>query len=641
MFRRYTFVLLTIILFASPIVFANEDALDPKADPRLEKMVSIFQTPAPLSAVVKAISTQSGVLLSTERSISEYRAILIADERPLHEVMRRLAEAFGFTWERKGKEGEPPGYMLVQPAADAGREIAELREMERLADEIWRYAAAQAAKWAAAGKKEVEARMEEVRKTYEARLKEGKLSRAEIVSVLREAYAISASQQPWRRAATLALASLPPAKVRQLREGSIQQVTGDDLSPDALKQILAEWREVERPAPPAPIRPEEPDADEIRMEKPYQSQQWNNVEVWLFPDPGAGNVKALVYFISPDARMGGSQVHEVTPGPWDLHIMINGLLRGMIEPRLPESPLFQKATRAAEFRRDSSDYLLDPIGVELAHFARANRIPLAAEWYPFSLGGMPDIRAARAVATWGEMMMQLRDYSAEIAASEEWVLVHSFARAVARRTNIPHSRIAKWLLKPQAHGVLALDDIAEIAFLHERQQQNLESTALRLLHRAPTGEGYLGGLDTPLRFVKNKPRSLFALQAYALLNTAQKRALLNGQPIPLASMPRQAAARLQIAAALPDTSAQSPGLSPDETARMALVIHTERSESERIDWSRVPQEMLEGGAFRPWLESLSAEERAKVVQKVPVLHVTLGLTDGERLTTLASVQTIQ
>lgn len=145
MLRQHRLILLTIILFTSRAVFADKDALDPKTDPRLEKSTSIFQTPAPLSAVVKALSTQSGILLTTERSISEYRAILVADERPLHEVMRKLAEAFGFRWERKSKEGEPPSYMLVQPPADAAREAAELREMERLADEIWRYSAAQAA----------------------------------------------------------------------------------------------------------------------------------------------------------------------------------------------------------------------------------------------------------------------------------------------------------------------------------------------------------------------------------------------------------------------------------------------------------------------------------------------------------------
>lgn len=636
MLRCHKPISLILLLLTSPLL-AVEDALDPKADPRLEKTMSVFQAPAPLSVAVKALSTQSGVLLTTERSISEYRAILVADERPLHEVMRKLAEAFGFRWERKGKEGEPPSYMLVQPPADAGREAAELREMERLADEIWRYSAAQAAKWAPAGKKEVEARMQELRKTFETRLKEGKLSRTEVVSMWREAFAVNASQQPWRRAATLALASLPPAKVRQLREGNIQQVTGDALPPDALKQILAEWREVERPAPPAPVRPGEPDTDEIRMEKPYQSQQWNNVAVWLFPDPTAGNIKALVYFISPAMRTGGSQVHEVTPSPWDLHIMINALLRGMMEPRLPESPIFQKATKAAALDRRANDYLLDPAGVELAHFARANRIPLAAEWYPFSLGGMPGVRAVHAVANWGQIMMQLRDYSAELAVSEEWVLVRSFARAVARRTNVPHAQIAKWLLKPQAEGTLTPDDIAEIAFLHERQRETLNAASQRLITRSPEG----GALVTAISMMGRNPRIAFTMQAYALLNAAQKRALLDGQPVSLTAMPRQAAARVQIAAALPDTSAQSPTLSPDETTRMAMVMQTERGEWELIDWSQVPEEMQGVGAFRPWLENLSSEERAKVVKTVPTLRITLGLTDGDRVVELAVISTIQ
>ncbi len=637
MLRQHKLILLTIILFVSPDVFAKEDALDPKTDPRLGKVISIFQTPASVSAVVKALSTQSGILLTTERSISEYRAILVAEERPLHEVMRKLAEAFGFTWERKGKEGEPPSYMLVQPSADAAREAAELREMERLADEIWRYAAAQAAKWAPAGKKEVEARMEELRKTYETRLKEGKLSRAEVINVWREAYAVSASQQPWRRAATLALASLSPAQVRQLREGSIQLVKGDAMSPEALKQILEEWREVEKPAPPAPINPDEPDQLEPRMEKPYQSQPWDNVEVWLFPDPAAGNIKALVYFLAGDTRMGGSQVHEVTPSPWDLHIQINGLLRGMIQPRLPESPIFQKPTKAAEFQRKANEYLLDPTGVELAHFARANHVPLAAEWYPFSLTGLPGVRDTRAVATWGELMTQLRDYSAELAVSDDWVLVRNFARAVARRTNIPHAQIAKWLLKPQAEGTLTLDDYAEIAFLHERQRDTLNAASQRLMVRSPEG----GALITAISAMARSPRVLFALQAYALLNAVQKRALLNGQPVPVSAMPRQAAARVQIAAALPDTSAESPTLSPAESAQMDLVMQIQRREWERIDWSQVPEEMLEAGAFRPWLESLSPEERAKVVKKSPTLHVTLGLTDGERVVELAFITTLQ
>lgn len=109
--------------------------------------MTVFQPPAPLSTVVKALSQQTGVALQTERSISQYRAILLAEEKPLHEVLRKLAEAFGFTWLRREKRGEPPTYMLIQPSAEVAREAAELREMERLTEEIWRDTASLAARW--------------------------------------------------------------------------------------------------------------------------------------------------------------------------------------------------------------------------------------------------------------------------------------------------------------------------------------------------------------------------------------------------------------------------------------------------------------------------------------------------------------
>jgi len=619
----WTIAILTLLL-CTPASFATDNPLDPKTDPRLEKEITAFHPPAPLSAVVRSLSTQSGILLTTERSISSYRAILVAEEKPLHEVLRKLAEAFGFVWERKGKEGEPPSYMLVQPPADAAREAAELREMERLAEEMWRYAAAQAQKWATEGKAAAQARLDELRKTYEARVMEGKVSRAELLSMLKETMAAHAAQTPWSRACILALASLPPARLNALRSGEMVRVTGDSFAPDALRVILEEWSDAQIPAP---VRPDEPTG---QTEQPARSQQWDNVEVWLFPDPAEGNIKALVYFVGAGVRQGGSNIHEVTPSVLDLALRVNGILRGMIQPRLPDAELLRKPTKVAEFNRTSNEYLLDPIGVELAHFARTNRVSLAAEWYPFSLGGRPDIRELRKVGSWGQLPTMLREHMGELAVSDGWVLVQCFARSTARRTNIPQEQTARWLLKPQAAGALSLDDCAEIAFLPERQREMLQGIAARLLHR-DTSPRYAIGMETP--------RAPFALQAYALLTAAQKRALLNGQPVPLAAMPRQAAARLQLAAVLPDT--QFSPLPPDAVVQMALVMHSETTEAERIDWSQVPEEMRESGAFRQWLNNLSLEERAKVVKTFPLLQVALILTDGEREIPVARLSVIQ
>lgn len=631
MLRLYTFIILLLALTALPV--ASEDALDAKTDPRLQKEVSIFQPPAPLTSLLKKLSEQTGIALQAERNISQYRAILVAEEKPLHEVLRKLAEAFGFRWERRGKEGEPPGYMLIQPAEDAARESAELREMERLADEIWRYMASLAARWTPESKQAMQTRMEELRKTYEERLKEGKTSRAETFSLIREGYAIQSVQQPWRRAGILALSSLSPAQLRQLREGAVLQVRGDSLPPEALRLILEEWRETEMPAP---ISPDEPG---VRFEKPYQSKPWDNVEVWLFRDASAEDIKSLVYFTGPDLREGGKQIHPVTVSPWDLYMMIRGIERGMIQPRLPEDPLFQKPTRAAEFDRKSADYLLDPTGVELAHFARANGVCLAGEWYPFSMAGMPT-RTPTPVASWNHLPIRLRDYNSDVSTSEGWVIVRNFARALARRTNIAHAQIAQWLLKPRAEGKMTLDDYAQIASLHERQLSLLQATARRL--QTGGSEELILPVSDPLSEMPRNVRLTFTLQAYSLLSPAHKRALLNGQPVPLSAMPRPAAARFQVAASVPPALSE-PGesLPPEITSGMALALSAEQEETEQINWSQVPEEVRSGNAFRPWLETLSPEERARFISKVQYLQITFALTDSERQVILARLSVIQ
>lgn len=312
MLRLRALVIIPFILL-SPLA-ADEDVLDAKADARLQKEVSVFQPPAPLSAVVKALSQQTGVALQAERNISQYRAILVAEEKPLHEVLRKLAEVFGFAWKRRGKEGGAPSYLLVQTPADSAREAAELREIERLADEMFRYTASLAGRWSPEVKNATRARMKELIKTSEARLKEGKESRAEVIRVLSEVYAFHSVERAWSRSAILALASLPPTQMRQVREGAVLLVKGDTLPAEALRLILDEWRETEAIVP----NPTEPGG--LHVDKPYQSKPWDNVEVWLFPDTSAGNIQSLVYFTGPDLREGGRQIHPVTVSPWELYL---------------------------------------------------------------------------------------------------------------------------------------------------------------------------------------------------------------------------------------------------------------------------------------------------------------------------------
>lgn len=632
--RLYALLAFLLLVVTSSLL-AGEDALDADADPRLQKEVTVFQIPAPLGAVVKALSQRTGVALQTERSISQYRAILVAEEKPLHEVLRKLAEAFGFKWERKGKQGEPPTYMLYQPPADSARESAELREMERLVEEIWRYTASIAARWTPESKQTMQTHMEERRQTLEDHFKESKVSRAEIIGFLREMYATIWAYQPWTRAAVLAMASLSPAQVRQIREGAVLLVRGDALSPEALRLILNDWRETEAPVP-SPTDP-----NKLQTGKPYRSKPWDNVEVWLFPNTSAGNIQSLVFFTGPDLRYGGQEIHSVTLSPYELYIQINSIVREMLDVHPLDNPLLQKPTHAAEFDRKRHDYLIDPIGMELAHFARANRVCLAAEWYPFSLSGTPE-EPAEPFTSWAQAQKRLRDHAAEVGTSGDWVIVRSFARMCVRRTNVSHEQIAQWLLKPRAEGRLSLDDCAQIAFLHELQRRTLRSALWRMHEGKESTGGSLAMIRDTLPDMNRSPRMLFALQGYALLPTAQKRALLNGQPVPLFIMPRQSAARFQIAAILPPAYYEiGESLPPEVSSQMALVLMSRGVEEEEIAWSQVPEEMREPDAFRPWLESLSPQERAKVVRRVTYWHITLSLTDGERAVPLASLSVLQ
>lgn len=298
--RLYTLLALLLLMTTTPLS-AGEDALDADADPRLQKEVTVFQPPAPLSTAVKALSQQTGVALQTERSISQYSAILVAEEKPLHEVLRKLAEAFGFKWERKGKQGEPPSYMLTQPPADSARESAELREMERLVEEIWRYTASLAARWTPESEQAMRKHMEQMRQTFEDHSKRARFRGQRSSASCVRCMLLSRYIQPWQRAAALALASLSPTQMRQIREGAVLLVRGDALPPEALRLILDDWRETEAPVPSLT------DPNKLQTGKPYRSKPWDNVEVWLFPNTSAGNIQSLVFFTGPDLRHGAKR----------------------------------------------------------------------------------------------------------------------------------------------------------------------------------------------------------------------------------------------------------------------------------------------------------------------------------------------
>lgn len=101
---------------------------DPQTDTRLNQMLSLRYAAMPLKDLLADLSKRTGVSLTVETRVREYRAFARLQNKPLHEVMRLLAKAFGFEWRAETdpqKPDAPPRYVLYQPAAD------------RLAEQRW------------------------------------------------------------------------------------------------------------------------------------------------------------------------------------------------------------------------------------------------------------------------------------------------------------------------------------------------------------------------------------------------------------------------------------------------------------------------------------------------------------------------
>ncbi|MCS6920164.1 MAG: hypothetical protein NZM28_10365, partial [Fimbriimonadales bacterium] len=85
-------------------------------DSRLDRALTVRVGATPLKTLLKQWSQQTGVELSADASIREYRAFAQLTNRPLREAMRLLAEAFGFEWRaEQGNPDAPPRYVLYAP----------------------------------------------------------------------------------------------------------------------------------------------------------------------------------------------------------------------------------------------------------------------------------------------------------------------------------------------------------------------------------------------------------------------------------------------------------------------------------------------------------------------------------------------
>jgi len=118
-------VALLSMTFCGPAQDALSDLPDPQAPVNAQFVVR------PLIEVLEDLGRQMNVPLRAGKSIEKDRIILVCENRPRVEVLRRLAKHFGWTWQK-----EEGGYRLIQTPeqARAERDLGE----QQIADPVLR-----------------------------------------------------------------------------------------------------------------------------------------------------------------------------------------------------------------------------------------------------------------------------------------------------------------------------------------------------------------------------------------------------------------------------------------------------------------------------------------------------------------------
>lgn len=117
-------------IVAATLLTLAQGALDPNQDSRLNQRLSLRVPATPLKEIAADLSRRTGVALSVQPELGEYRAFARLQERPLHEIMQLLAAAFDFEW-RAERAGGQWRYVLTQSREARTQEQLELAIAQR------------------------------------------------------------------------------------------------------------------------------------------------------------------------------------------------------------------------------------------------------------------------------------------------------------------------------------------------------------------------------------------------------------------------------------------------------------------------------------------------------------------------------
>jgi hypothetical protein len=120
--------LVLVALSARVSAAAQEASAYAAEDPRLERRIDVRCNCLSLPDFAETLSEQTGVSVRAAENLADDLLVLSCSNEPLAEVMRRVADHFGFSWARTG---EAPSYVYTLTQTQAARAVEERARRDR------------------------------------------------------------------------------------------------------------------------------------------------------------------------------------------------------------------------------------------------------------------------------------------------------------------------------------------------------------------------------------------------------------------------------------------------------------------------------------------------------------------------------
>lgn len=640
------------------------EAMNPDADSRLQQRVNLRYASVPLADLLAQLSQKMGVRLEADPVVREHRACLYAPNRPLHETLKMLAEAFGYRWRRIEQPERPPRYVLHDPnppqaeTPNAARETVQ--QLKSLLPEV-----------CVLLQTPIEQRIEAAIKFATERGDEPPRfeNEEEARQWAMRAFKTWVGVDPRSVGAWYALCSFTERDWQRLQSG--ERILLSSKRTPALQPAIRDWTTVmTEQARERYERLSNEEDDQWQREWRLAQEKYpkaDEMRLSLRLDPQTGKLYAAILVFAEGENIVPYSYNNKGV-EWEIGFPRD--FKAYLQPpreawQLPNHSAFQKTVVPFKEPEPENDWF-SWLGELLVQAAEASGLPLAAEVYPVSVNSYE-------LYQWGEFFPKqydwqtiarlLRDWGYRLSFADNWIQITHDDRATVRTQDIPQPSLARWFYKPNRRGVLSLEELAEFATLEagktdslymyiqsymQRQEQRLPwfenariSTASELCGGLPYAQGSLVWLHE-----QSSDKNLI-MRLYARLSVQQRALLRRGGEVPFTSLDGEAQElfltafaggslllfndfwlsesalreRAQTAALrLTSTTKPNPGIAVPEA------ISRRNNREELIQWLLNPENRQKHWALnreqrRTWQFILRWGEQEKVIE-IPIGHPT-------------------